>query len=160
LTSDKVILVDEHDIELGAIEKIEAHKKALLHRAVSVLIFNSKKEMLIQRRALDKYHSPGLWTNTACIHPYPGESNLEAANRSLKEEMGMKADLSKIFDFAYKEPFGNGLTEYEFDHIFICCYDDKPILNPVEVADYNYVNHAELVSAITNCPENYTIWFK
>src|SRR6187455_158613 len=118
MENDKVILVSEHDDMVGIMDKIEAHKQGLLHRAFSVFIFNGKGEMLLQQRALNKYHSGGLWTNACCSHPLPGEDNLEAASRRLREEMGFATDLEKIFEFTYKSVFENGLTEYECDHVF------------------------------------------
>src|SRR4249919_2186768 len=114
----EVILVNEQNEAIGTMEKMEAHRKALLHRAFSVFIFNSKGEMLLQQRALNKYHSGGMWTNACCSHPYPEEDNLEAASRRLREEMGFATELEEIFDFTYKTVFENGLTEYEFDHVF------------------------------------------
>ena len=114
-----VILVDEHDVQTGTMEKMEVHQKALLHRAFSIFIFNEKGEMLLQKRADRKYHSAGLWTNACCSHPKPGEETLAAAEIRLQEEMGFNTELKKAFDFIYKAPFDNGLTEYEFDHVFI-----------------------------------------
>ena len=106
-------------------EKMEAHKKGLLHRAFSVFIFNGKGEMLLQQRALNKYHSGGLWTNACCSHPMPGEKTEDAADRRLKEELGFETPLEKIFDFVYKAEFDNGLTEYEFDHVFAGEYEGE-----------------------------------
>jgi isopentenyl-diphosphate delta-isomerase len=157
---DYVILVDSNDRELGAMEKMEAHKKALLHRAISVFICNSNGDWLVHRRALQKYHSNGLWTNTSCSHPFPGESNLEAANRRLMEEMGLKTELIEIFDFIYKEPLDNKLTEYELDHVFLGFTDEKPVINPDEVDDWKYITFSELKADIEINPENYTIWFR
>ncbi len=159
--SEKVILVDLNDNPLGEKEKIQAHKEALLHRAVSVFIFNSEHQLLLQKRALSKYHSPGLWTNTACTHPSPGESSLNAAIRRLKEEMGIKINkLSKLFDFVYKENFQNGLTEYEFDHVFMGVSDDLPNPNNKEVCDFQYIDVNVLLEQIKLNPDNYTVWFK
>lgn len=157
---EKVILVDQEDNAIGEMEKMEAHKKALLHRAVSVFIFNSKKELLLQRRALTKYHSSGLWTNTVCTHPYPNETNKDAAIRRLKEEMGLVTDVIKIFDFTYKEKIDNELTEYEFDHVFIGFTDDSPIPDPSEVYDFKYVDISLIEEQITHSPEDYTVWFR
>ncbi|KON26534.1 hypothetical protein AC481_07015 [miscellaneous Crenarchaeota group archaeon SMTZ-80] len=140
-------------------EKMEAHKKALLHRAVSVFIFNSKQQMLLQKRALNKYHSPGLWTNAACTHPYTEESNMDAALRRLKQEMGLETNLIKIFHFIYKEKLDNGLTEHEFDHVFIGYSDDLPTPDPGEVCDYKYMDNDLIVYQIKQFPENYTVWF-
>ncbi|MBS4064591.1 MAG: isopentenyl-diphosphate Delta-isomerase, partial [Chitinophagaceae bacterium] len=131
--TELVILVNEADEEIGFMEKMEAHEKALLHRAFSVFVFNSSGEMLLQQRASEKYHSANLWTNTCCSHPRPGESVAQAANRRLKEEMGFQTPLQKAFDFVYKAPFDNGLTEYEFDHVFIGTYEGSIEMNPSEV---------------------------
>ena len=157
---EKVILVDEKDIPTGEMEKMEAHEKAMLHRAVSVFIFNSKHQMLIQQRAMCKYHSPGLWTNTACTHPYPGESSMDAAKRRLQQEMGLEAELHEIFDFIYKEKLDNELTEYEYDHVFIGYTDDIPVPDPDEVGDYKYIDAKELINQVKEHPASYTVWFK
>ena len=128
-----VILVDENDNKVGLMEKIEAHDKALLHRAFSVFIFNTKGELMLQQRALHKYHSPGLWTNTSCSHKRDGESNIEAGKRRLMEEMGFVVDLTESASFIYKAPFDNGLTEYEFDHVLVGYSNEAPQINPDEV---------------------------
>jgi len=158
--SEKVILVDNDDNDIGEMGKIEVHRKALLHRAVSVFIFNSKKQMLIQRRALTKYHSPGLWTNTACTHPYPGETTIEAASRRSEQEMGIDTDLIKIFDFTYKERLDNNLTEYEFDHVFIGFSDKIPDPDPAEVCEFKYVDIDSVLNRIKEIPDNFTVWFR
>ncbi len=156
-----VILVDDKDNVLGEMEKMEAHRKALLHRAVSVFIFNSDKQMLLQRRALSKYHSPGLWTNTACTHPRPNEESKDAAIRRLKEEMGLHInEPTEVFDFIYKAKFGNELTEYELDHVFIGFSDDLPIPETSEVCEFKYVDVDKIMLQIQENPENYTVWFK
>lgn len=157
---EKVILVDENDTPIGLMEKIEAHRKALLHRAFSVFIFNSKGELLLQQRALDKYHSPGLWTNTCCSHQRDGETNLEAANRRLWEEMGMKTPLKELFSFIYKAPFDNGLTEHELDYVLIGYSDENPNINPTEVAAYQWKDISSIKEDISQFPEKYTAWFK
>src|ERR1700754_609781 len=138
LQREEVILVDEHDTPLGTLEKIEAHQKALLHRALSVFIFNRKGEMLLQQRARGKYHSAGLWTNACCSHPRPGEDTREAAFRRLREELGFTTFLEKMFHFTYKAELDNGLTEYEFDHVFVGVYDQDIHPDPEEVSDYRY----------------------
>ena len=143
----EVQLVDTQDNPNGSMEKLEAHEKGLLHRALSVLIINTNKEILLQRRALGKYHSPGLWTNTCCSHPYPGENPTEAANRRLKEEMGMVADLEFAFKFQYKCDFDNGLIEHELDHVFMGKTDDIPHLNTDEAKIVKVNNN---ISVITN----------
>jgi isopentenyl-diphosphate Delta-isomerase len=156
----EVQLVDTQDNPNGSMEKLEAHEKGLLHRALSVLIINTKKEILLQRRALGKYHSPGLWTNTCCSHPYPGENPTEAANRRLKEEMGMVADLEFAFKFQYKCDFDNGLIEHELDHVFIGETDDTPHLNTDEAMAFKWMSIEELETDMKNNPDNYTYWFK
>lgn len=158
---EKVILVDENDNPIAEMEKIEAHKKAQLHRAVSLFVFDSNNKLLMQRRAISKYHSPGLWTNTACTHPFPNESNEDAVIRRLKEEMGISIkQVRKIFDFIYKEELGNGITEYEFDHVFVGFSDDLPVLNPDEVSDFDYVDLNVVLEQVKLSPQNYTVWFK
>lgn len=159
--AEKVILVDLEDNPKGEMEKVEAHKKARLHRAVSVFIFNSKGQLLLQKRALKKYHSPGLWTNTACTHPQPNESNVNAATRRLSEEMGIKTkELTKLFDFIYKEKLDNHLTEYEFDHVFVAISDSMPIPEPSEVCDYKYIDAELIIEQVRMAPNDYTVWFK
>ncbi len=159
MMQEQVILVDSNDTETGVMEKMEAHRKARLHRAVSVFIVNSKGDWLLQRRALEKYHSNGLWTNTCCSHPKPGESSIDAAHRRLMEEMGMKAKLRELFHFIYKEPLDNELTEYELDHVFVGISDDEPNINTDEVLSWKYVNYHTLKQDIEENPENYTVWF-
>ena len=155
-----VILVDEYDVPTGTMEKMEVHKKALLHRAFSVFIFNSKGEMLLQKRACTKYHSPELWTNACCSHPAPGQDTLEAATKRLQEEMGFTTTLEKVFDFIYKAPLDNGLTEHEFDHVFIGTYDEAIVPNKEEVSDYCYQITEQIKNSLQSNPENYTEWFK
>ncbi|MCG6189196.1 isopentenyl-diphosphate Delta-isomerase [Maribellus maritimus] len=157
---DFVILVDEADNEVGLLEKLEAHKNPVLHRAISVFICNSKGEWLLQRRSFDKYHSNGLWTNTCCSHPHPGETNLDAANRRLQQEMGLQAELKEIFWFTYKEPLDNQLTEHELDHVFVGFTDKHPQINTNEVNEWKYLNFEDLKTDIKFYPEKYTVWFK
>jgi isopentenyl-diphosphate delta-isomerase len=156
----EVQLVDSSDQPTGAMEKLEAHKKGLLHRAISVLIFNSKGEMLLQRRALHKYHSPGLWTNTCCSHPYPNEDSKEAAERRLKEEMNIETSLNFVFKFTYNASFSNGLIENELDHVFIGYSDETPHLNTDEAVAFKWIDLIALRESIQNSPELYTVWFK
>lgn len=156
----EVQLVDSSDQPTGAMEKLEAHQKGLLHRAISVLIFNSKREMLLQRRALHKYHSPGLWTNTCCSHPYPDEDTKEAAERRLKEEMNIEASLKFTFKFIYNASFPNGLIENELDHVFIGHSDETPHLNTDEAVAFKWIDLIALKESIQNSPELYTVWFK
>ena len=157
---EEVILVDETDTPLGKMEKMEAHRKALLHRAFSVFIFNSKGEMLLQRRAPGKYHSPGLWTNACCSHPRPGEETHSAALRRLKEELGITTTLKKLFDFTYRSAYDNGLTEFEFDHVFAGVYDDRDIRpDPAEVSDFCFRSSADIQVDLQRSPAKYTTWF-
>ncbi len=157
---EKVILVDEFDKEIGEEEKLKAHKDAKLHRAISVFVFNSKGEFLIQKRADVKYHCPGLWSNTCCSHPRPGESVSKAAHRRIQEEMGFICDLKEEFSFLYNEDCGNGLTEHEFDYIFTGLFDGKVNPNPLEVSDYKWISLESLEKDIENNPKKYTPWFK
>ena len=160
MIENEVILVDVNDNPIGTMEKMEAHEKAVLHRAISVFIVNSQGEWLLQQRTLDKYHSKGLWTNTSCSHPYPGESSLDAANRRLTEEMGLKAELTELFSFTYKQELENNLTEHEYDHVFYGISDELPQPNPNEVMDYEYISFTEMKKNVEQHPENYTAWFK
>jgi isopentenyl-diphosphate Delta-isomerase len=155
-----VILVNENDEPLGTMEKLDAHQKGILHRAFSIFIFNSKGEMLLQKRALKKYHSPGLWSNACCSHPYPDEEVKLAALRRLREEMGFTSPLEKAFDFLYKISFENGLTEHEFDHAFVGTFDGDIKANPEEVADYTYRSMAEIRQDLVDKPGRYTAWFR
>ncbi|MBS3739550.1 isopentenyl-diphosphate Delta-isomerase [Mesohalobacter halotolerans] len=155
-----VILVDENDNPIGKMEKIEAHEKGLLHRAFSVFVFNDKDELLLQQRALTKYHTPGLWTNTCCSHQKEGESHVEAGKRRLQEEMGFSVPLREVMSFIYKAPFANGLTEHEFDHILIGYYNHDPKPNPDEVADFKWRTLNQIKANMAKYPEQYTAWFK
>jgi isopentenyl-diphosphate Delta-isomerase len=155
----QVVLVDENDEVLGVMEKMEAHQKALLHRAFSVFVFNSKGEMLLQQRAAHKYHSPGLWTNACCSHPQPGEETAAAAIRRLQEEMGFVIPVQKVFDFVYKAAFDNGLTEYEFDHVFAGEYEGPVLFNADEVQDICYKAMPEISNSLQTHPQKYTAWF-
>ena len=157
---EKVILVSEVDEQLGLMAKMEAHEKGILHRAFSVFIFNKKGELLLQQRALDKYHSPGLWTNTCCSHQRDGESNIEAGKRRLQEEMGFNCDLKELFWFVYKASFDNGLTEHELDHVMIGHYDDDPIVNLEEAAAFKWMPLEDVKKDMQIRPELYTEWFK
>ena len=155
-----VILVDERDTAVGIMEKMEVHQKALLHRAFSVFIFNDKGEMLLQKRAEKKYHSGGLWTNACCSHPQPGEDTMESANNRLREEMGFNTALHKAFTFVYKAPFENGLTEHEYDHVFVGSFNGLIKPNPAEVEDYCYQSLDELKQSLQTHPHHFTAWFK
>lgn len=155
----EVILVNEHDQQLGTIGKMEAHRKALLHRAFSVFIFNSKGEMLLQQRAATKYHSGGLWTNACCSHPSPGEDTGIAARRRLLEEMGFVTGLTRIFEFIYRADFDNGLTEYEYDHVYTGVYEESIEPNKEEVNDYCYKSLEEIASSLQMHSQKYSSWF-
>lgn len=157
---EKVILVDEQDNEIGSMEKIEAHEKALLHRAFSIFVFNDEGQMMLQQRALSKYHSPGLWTNTCCSHPRPGETLEEATQRRIVEEMGFYCEMKELFSFIYTAPFDDGLTEHELDHVFIGTYNDDPKINLEEVASWQWVEVDELLADVKENPDDYTVWFK
>ena len=156
----EVILVNELDEVIGSMEKMEAHEKALLHRAFSVFLFDKKGNMLLQKRAATKYHSPSLWTNACCSHPMPGESTQQAALRRLQEELGITATINKAFHFTYKAEFDNGLTEHEFDHVFVGEFDDELFLNKEEVSDTCYKSMNEIKNEIEHQAGNYTAWFK
>jgi len=160
MSEDKVILVDKNDNQVGLMPKLEAHEKGVLHRAFSIFIFNSKYELLLQKRASSKYHSGGLWTNTCCSHPREGEDTLDAANRRLDEEMGIKTSLRKVYDFIYKAELDNQLTEHEFDHVFYGVCDRDPILNKDEAEDFKWVDMETLNNDIIKNGNNYTVWFK
>ena len=160
MAEEQVILVDVNDNQIGLMAKLEAHEKALLHRAFSVFTFNDKGELLLQQRAANKYHSPLLWTNTCCSHQRNGETSLEAGTRRLQEEMGFICELKEVFSFIYKAPFDNGLTEHELDHVLIGNYNENPIINPEEVASFKWMTLEEVKSNIDQQPEMYTEWFK
>lgn len=155
-----VILVDEFDHALGTMEKMKAHVDGELHRAFSVFIFNKNNELMLQQRALTKYHSPGLWTNTCCSHPREGEETSDAAHRRMKEEMGFDCDFEEAFSFTYVADVGSGLTEHEFDHVFIGRSDASPVINREEVNDWTWKTMDEIRGEIATNPELYTEWFK
>jgi isopentenyl-diphosphate delta-isomerase len=164
---NSVVLVDEsgcnlfdRDGRLSVMEKIEAHRQGLLHRAVSVFVFNDRNELLLQKRAADKYHSPEKWTNTCCTHASPGENPLISARRRLSEEMGFVTTLTEIFTFLYQADVGNGLTENEFDHIFFGLSNLNPKPNPTEVSDWNWVTIKELEEELVKNPEKYSPWLR
>ena len=157
---EHVILVDEHDNQLGLMPKMEAHEKAVLHRAFSVFIFNSDGDLMLQQRAAHKYHSPLLWTNTCCSHQRDGETNIEAGKRRLVEEMGFSTELKEVFSFIYKAPFDNGLTEHEFDHVMTGFYEMDPVINKEEVEAWKWMPVEAVKSNIESNPEIYTAWFK
>lgn len=157
---EQVILVNEQDEPIGLMEKLEAHQKAVLHRAFSVFILNENNEIMLQQRAFHKYHSPMLWTNTCCSHQRNGESNIEAGKRRLNEEMGFSAELKELFHFIYKAPFDNGLTEHELDHVMIGYYNEEPVINSDEVANWKWMSIEAVREDMQDNPGIYTVWFK
>jgi isopentenyl-diphosphate delta-isomerase len=155
-----VILVNTKDQQVGIMEKLEAHKQGLLHRAFSVFIFNDEGEMLLQRRAAGKYHSSLLWSNACCSHPLPGEDTAVAAQRRLIEEMGFNTPVEKVLDFIYTADVGNELVEYEFDHVFVGYYNGDILINKSEVAEYAFSSLQDIKKDIDQNPANYTAWFR
>ena len=160
MIEEQVILVNEHDEQIGLMPKMEAHQKAVLHRAFSVFVFNTKNELMLQQRAAHKYHSPLLWTNTCCSHQRNGESNIEAGTRRLKEEMGFITPLKETTSFIYKAPFDNGLTEHELDHILVGYFENPPMINLEEVESWKWMPLEYVKSDIELQPALYTEWFK
>jgi len=157
---EQVILVNERDEKIGLMPKLEAHQKGILHRAFSIFIFNDNNELMLQQRALNKYHSPGLWTNTCCSHQRDGETSLEAGKRRLEEEMGFTTLLKETSSFIYKAPFDNGLTEHELDHILVGYYNGIPDINQAEVASWKWMTLEQVQHDIHINPDEYTAWFK
>ena len=160
MKEENVILVNQKDEQIGLMPKLEAHEKAVLHRAFSVFILNSKNEIMLQQRAHHKYHSPRLWTNTCCSHQREGETNIQAGSRRLFEEMGFETGLKELFHFIYKAPFDNGLTEHELDHVMIGTYDGEPKINPEEVENWKWMCIEDVREDMRLHPEIYTVWFK
>ena len=160
MLEEKVILVNELDEPIGLMNKLEAHEKAVLHRAFSVFVLNDKNEIMLQQRASQKYHSPLLWTNTCCSHQREGETNIEAGTRRLLEEMGFETELKQLFHFIYKAPFDNGLTEHELDHVMIGYYNEAPLINPEEVENWKWMKSEDVKTDMELQPALYTVWFK
>jgi isopentenyl-diphosphate Delta-isomerase len=160
MQEENVILVNQNDEPIGLMPKMEAHEKALLHRAFSVFVLNEKNEIMLQQRASHKYHSPLLWTNTCCSHQRDGETNIQAGSRRLFEEMGFETGLKELFHFIYKAPFDNGLTEHELDHVMIGYYNNEPKINPDEVENWKWMSIEDVAKDIQLQPEIYTVWFK
>jgi isopentenyl-diphosphate delta-isomerase len=154
------MIVNANGRALGTMDKMAAHKSGTMHRAFSVFIFNSQGQLLLQQRALDKYHSGGLWTNTCCSHPRLGEMTIDAAHRRLQEEMGMECDLTELFQFTYRHEFENGLIENEYDHVFMGISDELPLPNPAEAAGYRFMDIDLLNFELAEQPDQYTAWFK
>ncbi len=157
---EQVILVDAADQEIGIGEKIQTHQEGKLHRAFSVFVFNSRGQLLLQKRAQSKYHSGGLWSNTCCSHPRPEEPTEKAAHRRLKEEMGFDCALYEIFSFTYKVKCDNDLTEHEFDHVFLGTFEGEPTPSPQEVDEWKWIDLAELRQDVREHPERYTYWLR
>jgi isopentenyl-diphosphate delta-isomerase len=157
---EEVILVDENDNPIGTMEKMEAHRKGLLHRAFSILVFNSKGQLLLQKRSPKKYHSGGLWTNTCCSHPRPGEDIQNALRRKLKQEMGIDVTPEFSHKFIYKTKLENNLTEHEYDHVYVGRYDGEPDINHDEVEEWRFEDLFRLKESIEKSPEDFTYWFK
>jgi len=160
MKEENVILVDTNDTPLGTMPKMEAHEKAVLHRAFSVFILNSKNQLMLQQRAFHKYHSPGLWTNTCCSHQRLGETNIEAGKRRLFEEMGITSELTELFSFIYKAPFDNGLTEHELDHVLVGYSNEDPTINLEEVSNWKWMDIDAVHVDCEQHPHNYTVWFR
>ena len=160
MKEENVILVNQNDEQIGLMPKLEAHEKAILHRAFSVFVLNSKNEIMLQQRASQKYHSPLLWTNTCCSHQREGESNIGAGSRRLFEEMGFNTELKELFHFIYKAPVDNGLTEHELDHVMIGYCNEDPKINPEEVEDWKWMKIEDVKIDMGNQPQLYTVWFK
>lgn len=160
MAEEQVILVDKNDKQIGLMPKMEAHEKALLHRAFSVFVFNDDGKLMLQQRAAEKYHSPLLWTNTCCSHQRDGETSLEAGKRRLQEEMGFECDLEEVFSFIYKAPFDNGLTEHELDHVMVGRFNDNPKINKEEVETYKWMTLQEVKVDMELNPTVYTAWFQ
>ena len=160
MKTQEIILVDEQDRPMGTMEKMEAHRLGVLHRAFSVFIFDSRGRMLIQQRAAVKYHGALLWTNACCSHPHPGETTLEAAERRLKEELGFTTALEEIFSFTYLSHVENGLIEHEYDHVFAGEYEGPLQPDQQEVAEYTFEEMKQLEWAIKNQPSRFTTWFR
>jgi isopentenyl-diphosphate Delta-isomerase len=159
ISQNAVILVNERDEWQGIMDKMQAHKEGLLHRAFSVFILNDRNELLLQQRALHKYHSGGLWSNTCCSHPFPSESTYAGAHRRMLEEMGMSTPLRSVFNLRYRSDVGNGLTENEYDHIYFGQSNEMPIINPDEVMAFQYRSIAEIQAWVQEQPEDFTAWF-
>ena len=157
---EKVIIVDKNDNQIGLMPKLDAHKKGILHRAFSVFVLNNNNEIMLQKRAYNKYHSGGLWTNTCCSHQREGENSIEAGKRRLLEEMGFETELKIITSFIYKVEFENGLTEHELDYLLIGKFFKSPVINKQEVADWKWMKIELIADDIKLNPNNYTSWFK
>ena len=159
MSEEKVVLVDKNDNQIGLMSKMEAHQKGTLHRAFSIFLFNSENQILLQKRSSNKYHSGGLWTNTCCSHPRDEESVIDAGNRRLFEEMGIKTELKEAFNFTYKAELENGLIEHEYDHVLIGEFNGTPILNKDEAEDWKWISMEDVRKDIAENETDYTVWF-
>jgi isopentenyl-diphosphate delta-isomerase len=159
MLENHVILVDADDRQIGTMEKVQAHRDGLLHRAFSIFLFNSRGEMLLQKRAPGKYHTGGLWTNACCSHPRSNEPIEQALPRRLMEEMGIEARMKKAFNFTYRSELDNGLVEYELDHVYIGRFDGTPEPNPLEVCEWAFKSVEEIRKEINDTPDKYSPWF-
>jgi isopentenyl-diphosphate Delta-isomerase len=159
-SEEYILTVDEQDREIGYMEKLKVHQLGLLHRAFSVMVFNPKGEVLLQKRATLKYHSPGLWSNTCCSHQREGESLVDAVSRRLQDELGFLCECKEIFQFKYQVKFDNGLTEYEIDHVFFGQFNGEVIPNRDEVEEIKWVNMDDLKNEMKEYPERFTYWFQ
>lgn len=159
-TEETVVVVNEQDVAVGVESKTRAHVLGVLHRAFSVFVLNDAGQLLLQRRALMKYHSRGLWSNTCCGHPRPGESVENAARRRLKEEMGFESSLRRVFHFRYRANLEDGLIENEYDHVLVGSFNGVPEPDPVEISEYRWIDPLTLRSDLSAHPETYTYWFR
>lgn len=157
---ERVILVDERDRQVGSAEKMRAHAEGLLHRAFSIFVFDGRGRLLLQQRAISKYHSGGLWSNTCCGHPRPGETIAAAARRRLAEEMNFGCDLRDGFKFLYRAELDNGLTEHEYDHVLVGSFEGEPLPNPAEVGAWRWAEMDELLCDLRERPEDYSYWLR
>lgn len=158
LLSERVVLVDPHDRELGTEDKLRAHQTGALHRAVSAFLFDEQGQLLLQRRAAGKYHSAGKWSNTCCSHPRPGETPLAAATRRLTEEMGVSCELTPAFSFVYRAALDNGLVEHELDHVFTGTFEGKPVPDPLEVQDWKWMPLGVVAADCREHSDRYSAW--
>jgi isopentenyl-diphosphate delta-isomerase len=157
---ERVVLVDAQNVEVGTLEKMRAHLDGALHRAFSVFVFDARGRMLLQRRAAGKYHSGGLWSNTCCSHPRPGEEVDAAARRRLREEMGFECPLEEAFCFVYRADVGGGLTEHEYDHVYVGRFDGQPRPDPAEVEGWRWMEVDEVRREMEARPGDFTFWFR
>ena len=157
---NRVVLVDQNNNEIGTEDKLDAHKKGLLHRAFSIFIFNDNYQILLQKRSDVKYHSAGLWSNTCCSHPYNDKPLVEYANTRLIQEMGIQSNLKEFFSFIYRAEFSNGLIEFEYDHVFFGKYNSDPMLNIDEASSFKWINFKQLQLEIEENPTKFTFWLK